>query len=81
MLGLPTETDEDVVGIADLAAKVLHVWRESSPNKQRGVRITVSTSCFVPKPHSPASSGRRRWTWPSTADGWSCCGTASPPRT
>ena len=53
MLGLPTETDEDVVGIADLAAKVLHVWRESSPNKQRGVRITVSTSCFVPKPHSP----------------------------
>ena len=53
MLGLPTETDEDVVGIADLAAQVLHVWRESSPNKQRGVRITVSTSCFVPKPHSP----------------------------
>ncbi len=53
MLGLPTETDEDVVGIAELAAKVLHVWRESSPNKQRGVRITVSTSCFVPKPHSP----------------------------
>ena len=53
MLGLPTETDEDVLGIAELAAKVLHVWRESSPNKQRGVRITVSTSCFVPKPHSP----------------------------
>ena len=53
MLGLPTETDEDVVGIADLAADVLHVWRQSSPNKQRGVRITVSTSCFVPKPHSP----------------------------
>lgn len=53
MLGLPTETDQDVVGIADLAAQVLHVWRESSPNKQRGVRITVSTSCFVPKPHSP----------------------------
>ena len=53
MLGLPTETDEDVLGIAELAAKVLHVWREYSPNKQRGVRITVSTSCFVPKPHSP----------------------------
>ena len=32
---------------------MLHVWREYSPNKQRGVRITVSTSCFVPKPHSP----------------------------
>ena len=53
MLGLPTETDEDVRGIADLAADVLGVWRRSSPNKARGVRITVSTSCFVPKPHSP----------------------------
>ena len=53
MLGLPTETDEDVRGIADLASKVLHVWRQYSPNKQRGVRITVSTSCFIPKPHSP----------------------------
>ena len=53
MLGLPTETDEDVKGIADLASKVLHVWRQYSPNKQRGVRITVSTSCFIPKPHSP----------------------------
>ena len=40
-------------GIADLASKVLHVWRQYSPNKQRGVRITVSTSCFIPKPHSP----------------------------
>ena len=53
MLGLPTETDEDVLGIAELANKVLHTWREYSPHKQRGVRITVSTSCFIPKPHSP----------------------------
>ncbi len=53
MLGLPTETDEDVLGIAELANKVLHTWRQYSPNKQRGVRITVSTSCFIPKPHSP----------------------------
>ena len=52
MLGLPTETDEDVLGIADLAARVMHVWRESSTNKNRGVRITVSTSWFVPKPHT-----------------------------
>ena len=52
MLGLPTETDEDVLGIADLAARVLHAWRESAANKQRGVRITVSTSWFVPKPHT-----------------------------
>lgn len=52
MLGLPTETDEDVLGIADLAARVMHAWRESAANKQRGVRITVSTSWFVPKPHT-----------------------------
>ena len=52
MLGLPTETDEDVLGIADVAARVMHAWRESAPNKQRGVRITVSTSYFGPKPHT-----------------------------
>ena len=52
MLGLPTETDEDVLGIADVAARVMHAWRESAQNKQRGGRITVSTSWFVPKPHT-----------------------------
>ena len=52
MLGLPTETDEDVLGIADIAAHVMHAWRESAVNKSRGVRITVSTSWFVPKPHT-----------------------------
>ena len=53
MLGLPTETDEDVLAIADLAYKVFQVWRESTPNRSRGVRITVSTSCFIPKPMTP----------------------------
>lgn len=53
MLGLPTETDEDVLGIAELANQVLHTWRLYAKNKNRGVRITISTSCFVPKPHSP----------------------------
>ncbi len=53
MLGLPTETDEDVVAIARLAEKVLHTWREYASNKSRGVKITVSTSMFVPKPHTP----------------------------
>ena len=52
MLGLPPETDEDVLGIADIAAHVMHAWRESALNKTRGVRITVSTSWFVPKPHT-----------------------------
>ena len=50
MLGLPTETDEDILGIAEIAAHVMHAWRESASNKNRGVRITVSTSWFVPKP-------------------------------
>ncbi len=53
MLGLPTETDEDIVAIAELATKVLHCWKQHASNKSRGVRITVSTSCFVPKPHTP----------------------------
>ena len=52
MLGLPTETDEDVLGIAEVASHVMHAWRESASNKNRGVRITVSTSWFVPKPHT-----------------------------
>jgi len=53
MLGLPTETDEDVLAIADMAKSVVWMWRQHSRNKDRGVRITVSTSCFIPKPHSP----------------------------
>lgn len=52
MLGLPTETDEDVLGIADLARKVCRTWSESAQNKRRGLRVTVSTAFFVPKPHT-----------------------------
>jgi len=54
MIGLPTETDEDVLGIADLAAKVRKCYF-SIPKDQRapGLRITVSASVFVPKPHTP----------------------------
>lgn len=53
MLGLPTETDEDVVGIAELVYKVLKAWKENTPNKSRGVTITVSTAFFVPKNGTP----------------------------
>ncbi len=53
MLGLPTETDEDVEGIADLAQKVYWTWKQHAKVKNRGVRITVSTSEFIPKPHTP----------------------------
>ncbi len=53
MLGLPTETDEDVLGIAELVYKVLKTWREHASNKKRGVRIHVATAYFVPKPCTP----------------------------
>ncbi len=53
MLGLPTETDEDVAGIAALADKVYQSWRTYTPNRSKGVRITISTSFFVPKPFTP----------------------------
>ncbi len=53
MLGLPTETDEDVLGIADLAQKVYLNWKQNASYRARGVRITVSTSFFVPKPFTP----------------------------
>ena len=52
MLGLPTETDEDVLGIAEVANHVVHCWRENAANHNRGLRVTVSTSWFVPKPHT-----------------------------
>lgn len=52
MIGLPTETDEDVIEIARLADRMLKLSRETSKGK-RGVKITVSVACFVPKPHTP----------------------------
>ncbi len=54
MLGLPTETDEDVLGIADLAEKVRKCYF-SIPKDRRapGLRITVSASVFVPKNDTP----------------------------
>ena len=53
MLGLPTETDEDVLGIADLVYKIINVWKENASNKKRGLRIHLATAFFVPKPHTP----------------------------
>lgn len=53
MLGLPTETDEDVLGIADLVYKVIQAWKEHAVNKKRGLRVHVATAFFVPKPHTP----------------------------
>ncbi len=55
MIGLPTETDEDVIEIADLAEKVIGVFYEipKEERKGRNVTITISTSSFVPKPFTP----------------------------
>ena len=53
MLGLPTETDEDVVGIAELVYKILQVWRENGSGKKRGLSINLATAYFVPKPFTP----------------------------
>ena len=51
MMGLPTETDEDIIGIADLAKKVVDLYTEIKG--RRGVKVTVSVSCFVPKAYTP----------------------------
>ena len=53
MLGLPTETDEDVLAIADLVYKIILKWKECGTAKKRGLRIHVATAFFVPKPHTP----------------------------
>ncbi|WP_315437037.1 TIGR03960 family B12-binding radical SAM protein [uncultured Selenomonas sp.] len=51
MMGLPTETDEDIIGIARLAKKVVDLYTEI--RGRRGCKVTVSVSCFVPKPYTP----------------------------
>ncbi|MGN0621146.1 MAG: TIGR03960 family B12-binding radical SAM protein [Porcipelethomonas sp.] len=54
MLGLPTETDEDVAGIAELARRVVDLYY-STPGrpKGKGVQVSISTATFVPKPFTP----------------------------
>lgn len=54
MVGLPTETEEDVMGIKELAYKVKDVFFNQPKEKQKGnLKITASSSCFVPKPFTP----------------------------
>lgn len=54
MLGLPTETDDDIRGIAELAKKICDLFYQN-PNRPRGRHIQISISCatFVPKPFTP----------------------------
>lgn len=54
MLGLPTETDEDVLGIRDIGYKVKDMFFNQPKEEQKGnLKITLSASCFVPKPFTP----------------------------
>ncbi|HIX33968.1 MAG TPA: TIGR03960 family B12-binding radical SAM protein [Candidatus Gemmiger avium] len=54
MMGLPTETMEDIEGIAETAQRVVDLYY-SNPDKPKGkgVQVTISVACFVPKPHTP----------------------------
>ena len=54
MMGLPTETDDDIIGIAELAQRVVDLYYsiENKP-KGRGVQVSISTATFVPKPFTP----------------------------
>jgi len=51
MIGLPTESDEDVIGIARLAQRVVDLYKEIKG--RRGAKVTVSVACFVPKAYTP----------------------------
>lgn len=54
MMGLPTETDEDIVGIAELAQRIVDLYYENENRpKGRGVQVSVSVATFVPKPFTP----------------------------
>ena len=53
MLGLPTETDEDVAAIAELVNKIVYCWRLSATHKKRRLSINLATAFFVPKPFTP----------------------------
>ena len=53
MMGLPTETDEDLLGISQIVRNVQKVFREHAKNKARGLRINVGISIFVPKAQTP----------------------------
>lgn len=52
MIGLPTETDEDIIGIANLVGKIKDLFYRTRTNR-KDLRINVSVATFIPKPHTP----------------------------
>ncbi len=65
MVGLPTETDEDLLGIVNLANAIVEKFFEIPKEERKGrpIAVTVSSSCFVPKPFTPF-----QWAAQSTVD-------------
>lgn len=54
MVGLPTESMEDVMGISQLTEKIVNVYHQLPPQSRRGhLTVSTSVSCFVPKPFTP----------------------------
>lgn len=53
MMGLPTETMEDIEGIADLGMKVVHAFGKNPNTKGCGVQVSISCASFIPKPFTP----------------------------
>jgi len=53
MIGLPTETDEDLQAIVDLVLEMLKVAQTAGKHNRRRGQITVSVGTFIPKPHTP----------------------------
>ncbi len=53
MMGLPTETDEDIIGIAELAQKVVNLFYNMPERAKGKLQVSISTATFVPKPFTP----------------------------
>ena len=53
MMGLPTETEEDLAGIGSIVRHVIQTFRQTAKNKARGIKINVGVSTFVPKAQTP----------------------------
>ena len=54
MMGLPTETMEDIEGIAETAQRIVDLYYANPDHpKGKGVQVSISVACFVPKPHTP----------------------------
>ena len=77
MCGLPTETDDDVLEIAEMAHDVIRAGREAAGHKD--IRCTVSIGGFVPKPHTPFQWAAQCDPATSSTSGCASCARRSTP--